>query len=101
MGRRNRLTLSEQETIITWDNALDTAGIYTHDRKIKNKLERLAGKYPGLFRLTDKGEYGSVTYEIPKRCVAIHPPYSKERRRKQAMDAASGALLFGKGAGNG
>ena len=28
---RSTLTLAEQETIINWDNELDTASIYTHD----------------------------------------------------------------------
>ena len=30
---RQKLTLAEQETIILWDNELDTAEVYTQDRK--------------------------------------------------------------------
>ena len=32
--KRYRYTLSEQETIINWDNELDTASVYTFDRRI-------------------------------------------------------------------
>ena len=46
MSRRNRLTLAEQETIILWDNELDTANVYTHDQRIANKLRELEKKYP-------------------------------------------------------
>ena len=48
MSRRNRLTLSEQETIILWDNELDIASVYTHDQRIANKLKELAKKYPDV-----------------------------------------------------
>lgn len=49
MSRRNRLTLAEQETIILWDNELDTANVYTHDQRIANKLkelEKVSGPVP-------------------------------------------------------
>lgn len=29
-----KLTLAEQETIILWDNELDTAEVYTHDARL-------------------------------------------------------------------
>ena len=48
MSRRNRLTLAEQETIILWDNELDTANVYTHDQRIANKLKELEKKYPNI-----------------------------------------------------
>ena len=34
--RNYHLSPAEQETIICWDNELDTADIYTHDRRIEN-----------------------------------------------------------------
>ena len=92
--RRGHLTLAEQETIILWDNELDTASVYTHDQRIKNKLADLAKKYPDQFRLKEKGGHRSVTYEIPKRCVNIRPPYSEARRQQQIKNAASGGTLF-------
>lgn len=92
--RRGHLTLAEQETIINFDNELDTASIYTHDQRLKNKLAELAKKHPDKFILKEKGMYRSVTYEVPKRCISIRPPYSERRRQQQIKDAASGGTLF-------
>ena len=92
--KRGHLTLAEQETIILWDNELDTASVYTHDSRIKNKLAELAKKYPKQFVLKEKGAHRSVTYEVPKRCVNIRPPYNEARRQQQIQDAAAGGALF-------
>lgn len=92
--KRGHLTLAEQETIILWDNELDTASVYTHDSRIKNKLAELAKKYPKQFVLKEKGAHRSVTYEVPKRCVNIRPPYNEARRQQQIQEAAEGGALF-------
>ena len=39
MSRRYHLTLAEQETVILWDNELNTASVYTHDQRLINKLK--------------------------------------------------------------
>ena len=80
--KRYRYTLSEQETIINWDNELDTASVYTFDRRIGKKLKELSQKYPDQFILLEKGPQHSVTYRIPKKCVSIRPPYSAKRRKQ-------------------
>ena len=41
----SKLTLAEQETIILWDNELDTASIYTHDPRLLRRLAELSAKY--------------------------------------------------------
>lgn len=46
MSRRYHLTLAEQETVILWDNELNTASVYTHDQRLINKLKALSEKYP-------------------------------------------------------
>lgn len=43
---RQKLTLAEQETIILWDNELDTAEVYTHDARLINKLRELSQRFP-------------------------------------------------------
>lgn len=47
--RRYHLTKAEMETIINYDEELDTASIYTHDQRMVNKLKELAKKYPEQF----------------------------------------------------
>ena len=65
-----KLTKAEQETVINFDNELDTASIYTHDSRLIKKLRELRKQYPEQFVLEHR-EHGAVTYTIPKRCVGI------------------------------
>ena len=70
---RQKLTLAEQETIILWDNELDTAEVYTHDARLTGKLRELSQRSPEDYVLERSGPGRSVTYRIPKRCVGIRP----------------------------
>ena len=93
MNRRG-LTLTEQETILLWNNELDTATVYTHDARLITKLKELSGKYPEQFRLERRGPHRAVTYTVPKRCIAIRTPYSEERRQQQIQEAAENGSPF-------
>lgn len=95
---RNRLCRAEQETIISWDNELDTASIYTFDQRLIHKLERLAKKYPDQFIRKGEEIKHCATFTIPKRYISVRPPYSNERKQKQAADAKVHGLPFQKGA---
>ena len=79
-----KLTKAEQETVINFDNELDTASIYTHDSRLIKKLRELRKQYPEQFILEHR-EHGSVTYTIPKRCVGIRPPYSELEAKENCM----------------
>lgn len=92
--RQYKLTKAEMETIINYDQELDTASIYTHDPRMISKLRELARKYPEQFILTRKGPNRAVTYTIPKRCVGIRPPYSEARREEQRKKAQENGLPF-------
>ena len=91
---RASLTLAEQETIILYDNELDTAKVFTYDKRMLKKLKDLAKKYPDKVILISKDGRRSATYEIPKRCVTIRPPYSEKRREQQTQDAKICAFPF-------
>lgn len=93
MSRRG-LSLAEQETIILWDNELDTAEVYTHDQRLLNKLRDLSLRFPENFVLKRTGPGRSETYRIPKRCVGVRPPYSEQRREQQRQDARRYGLPF-------
>lgn len=47
-----KLTKAEQETVINFDNELDTASIYTHDSRLIKKLRELRKQYPEQFILS-------------------------------------------------
>ena len=89
---RSTLTLAEQETVINWDNELDTANIYTHDPRLISKLKALAEKYPDSFRLIRRGPQKAVTYQVPKKNISIRSPYNEERRKKQSQEAKEKGL---------
>jgi len=91
---RQKLALAEQETIILWDNELDTAEVYTHDTRLAGKLRELSQRFPEAFIPQRTGPGKSVTYRIPKRCVCVRPPYSEERRQRQRRDAKENGLPF-------
>lgn len=83
MKKRN-VPKEERETIVLFNEADDTAIIYTFNIGLKKRLAAFAEKYPDLCKLTvDDADYGSVTYEIQKTRLSIRliAPYSDDRRR--------------------
>ena len=78
----------EQETIVLFNEAEATASVYTHNRKLREKLERMARKFPDKVALERRSQ--AVSYLVPKSCVSIREPYSDERRaadRERALNA--------------
>ena len=83
-----KLSLYEQETILLYNQAEDTADVYTHDPKLLKKLARLAEKYPDLIRRKD-----AHSFIVPKRCVSVREPYSEQRREAERERAKAGGYL--------
>ena len=71
----------EEESIILYNEAEQTASVYTHDPKLKEKLKRLSEKHPQRIIYITENENGGVTYVVPKKCVQIREPVSEERRK--------------------
>ena len=83
MAKKN-VTKEERETIVNYNEAEDTAVIYTFNNDLKKRLAAFEKKYPDLCKLAiDDADFGSVTYEIQKSRVSIRlvAPYSEERRK--------------------
>lgn len=83
----NKLSLAEQETLIFWDNELNTASIYTHDPRLLRRLTELSEKYPNDCIFEKNGAGKSRFYRLPKKLIAIRNPYSEERRKRQREQA--------------
>ena len=77
-----KLSKYEKETVINWNEAENTASIYTFNADLKRRLAEFSRKYPRLCRLERSTTEGSVTYMIDKSRLSIRlvPPYSEERR---------------------
>ena len=93
------LSLYEQETIIKYNEADSTASIYTHNRALRRKLDKLAQERPReckLERIRREGQ--AADYIIPKAWVRIYPPRAaaplteeqKQRRREQLASIRKG-----------
>lgn len=75
------LSKLERETIILYNEAEPTANIYTHNRRLINKLRRMAKAFPDAV-YPDRPEHpGAVSYVVPKSCVIIRNPYDNRRRK--------------------
>ena len=84
MTKKKNVPKEERETIVNFNEAEDTAAIYTFNNDLKKRLAAFAKKYPDLCQMTvDDADYGSVTYEIQKSRISIRlvAPYSDERRK--------------------
>ena len=82
------LSKYEQETVILYNQAEQTADVYTHDPKLLEKLKRLTEKYPK--QVQQKEEHCFV---VPKRCVSIREPYSEERRQAASRRAKEAGYI--------
>ena len=82
-----KLTPYERETIILYNEAEDTASVYTHDHRLIEKLKLLHKKYPDKIYPEKKMRHGAVSYIVPKRCVGVRSPYSDERRKADSERA--------------
>ena len=76
-----KLSKYEKETIINWNEAENTASIYTFNADLKRRLAEFSRKYPQLCRLERSTTEGSVTYVMDKSRLSVRfvPPYSEER----------------------
>ena len=83
-----KLTLQEQETIILYNQAEQTADVYTHDPKLLRKLAKLKKTHPDQIVQLDPYQF-----IVPKRCVSVREPYSEERRNAARERAKKGGYL--------
>ena len=85
-----KLTAYERENIINYTMAVTDASVYTHDKKLIARLEKMAAKYPEEFRLKDHSVHGDATYVFPKKYITIREPYSEARRQAARERALNG-----------
>lgn len=67
-----KLTRYERETIINFNEAEATAGVYTHNVALRNKLLKLCLNEKDI-RIIRQGD-DVLEVEVPKKWVKISPP---------------------------
>lgn len=82
MGR----TKLEKETIINFNEAEDTAQIYTFNAALKQRLSSFSQQHPELCQLVRQSKDGGVTYCVEKSRLSIRliQPISEEQREKRS-----------------
>lgn len=87
-----KLTKYERETIICYNEEEATASVYTHNKKLIQKLKRLSEKYPDKVKPERPEHRGAVSYLVPKRCVSVREPYSDRRREADSLRAKTAKI---------
>lgn len=79
-----RITKYEKETIILFNEAEQTANIYTYNTALQNRLAKFSRANPNCAKLITTYPCGAVSYEVDKKRLSIRftSPYSEERRAK-------------------
>lgn len=91
------LSLYEQETIINYNEADSTASIYTHNRALRRKLDKLAQERPGdCHRQKTDREGKAADFTVPKSWVKVSPPRRLTEDQKERLRKASASTRFTK-----
>ena len=85
----SKLTKYEMETIVNYNAAEQTATVYTRDKAVMRKLDRLVEAYPESYRLLDQTDIDK-TYSMPKSYVTYRKPRMlSDKHREQARQRMS------------
>lgn len=83
------LTSYERETIINFNEEEKTASVYTYNKSLRNKLNKLVGVNPDIHVIRSSDEMSE--FEVPKNWIKISPP--KQLNLSDEQRAAIAARL--------
>lgn len=93
-GGAGNLTSLERETIITYNNAENTANCFTLSLPVRRRLLQLAKEYPEEVHI-NKQEEDMIDVDVPKSWVKIRPPRRLSDEQRAAL-AERGRNLYEK-----
>lgn len=83
------LTKYEMETVVNYNVAEQTATVYTRDKSVMRKLDRLVADYPDTYKLINQTDIDK-TYSMPKTYVNYRKPrVLSDKQREQARQRMS------------
>lgn len=77
------LCREEQETIVNYNAAKQTATVYTRDKTVMRRLDALVIEYPDHYRLIGETDIDK-TYEMPKSFVSYRKPRRLSDEQREA-----------------
>ncbi len=85
------ISRQEQETIINYNAAEQTATVYTRDKTVMRRLDALVIEYPDHYRLIGETDIDK-TYEMPKSFVSYRKPRRLSDEQRDAARSRARAL---------
>ena len=90
------LSRYEQETVVNYNAEEQTATVYTRDRTVMRKLDRLVADFPDTYKLIGQTDIDK-TYSLPKSYVTYRKPRKisdgqRERARQMMIAENKGRL---------
>ena len=78
------LTKCEMETVVNYNAGEQTATVYTRDKSVMRRLDRLVADYPDSYKLLNQTNIDK-TYSMPKLYVTYRKPRAvSAEQREQA-----------------
>ena len=78
------LTKYEMETVVNYNAGEQTATVYTRDKSVMRRLDRLVADYPDIYKLLRQTDIDK-TYSMPKSYVTYRKPRKlNDEQREQA-----------------
>lgn len=78
------LTKCEKETVVNYNAGEQTATVYTRDKSVMRRLDRLVADYPDSYKLLNQTNIDK-TYSMPKLYVTYRKPRAvSDEQREQA-----------------
>ena len=78
------LTKCEMETVVNYNAGEQTATVYTRDKSVMRRLDRLVADYPDSYKLLNQTNIDKA-YSMPKLCVTYRKPRAvSDEQREQA-----------------
>ncbi|MCI9141153.1 MAG: hypothetical protein HFH87_00855 [Lachnospiraceae bacterium] len=83
------LTKYEMETVVNYNAVEQTATVYTRDKSVMRRLDRLVADYPGTYKLLKQTDIDK-TYSMPKSYITYRKPRMlNDKQREQARQRMS------------
>ena len=80
------LTKCEMETVVNYNAGEQTATVYTRDKSVMRRLDRLVADYPDSYKLLNQTNIDK-TYSMPKLYVTYRKPRAvSDEQREQARE---------------
>ena len=77
------ISREEQETIVNYNAAEQTATVYTRDKTVMRRLDALKDAFPDTYRLIGETDIDK-TYEMPKSLVNFRKPMRISEAQREA-----------------